>query len=198
MPEGVDPAPGGSAGFDHLARRLDRLHEAIRPEYDDDVFDLVEGLGRDGVGVGVAIVVDGITFVGAIGSSATFAAAVSDASTDAIADLDLTPDERDEIVGSFTEAEAQLWELIESRQAALDGYSDETRIDDLPVADAFDYFAAFRKPATVDLRRVRVHRPGSPPIEVDHVRLTRSRISAWWPLKAQGVEVEYVVRQADD
>jgi len=183
---------------DALARRLDRLQAGVRPDYDDDVLDRLVVLGRAGVGIGVAILADGVLFVGAVGKPVPFAEAVRDAAIDAIAHIDFTAEDRQSLLDGFVQAETRLQELMEERRELVERYPPDTTIDDIPVQDSFEYFGAFREPSTIDLRQVKVHYQGHAPMEVAHVRLHRSRIAAWWPLKAQGVEVNYSARPPED
>lgn len=65
-------------------------------------------------------------------------------------------------------------------------------IDEIPLGDVRDCFRALRRPTTVDLHDVSVHYRSSDPIHVTDVRLRLDRVSACWPAKAQGVNVNYV------
>jgi len=39
---------------------------------------------------------------------------------------------------------------------------------------------------------------GADPIEVSHARIDLKKVSAWWPLKAQGIDVNYVTNLRPD
>lgn len=173
-----------------LARRLDKIATWVRPR-GDDLIELLRALGSGASGVGLGMVVDGVLMMGAPGPPEGFAKSVADAAEDAIRELDWSESLRDELLGVFTESEQAIDERISAESEVVKRYGPDCSIDDIAAEDVDQYYSAFVRRSTLDLHDVKIFHDGTEPIEVEHVRVTLSHIGAWWPLKAQGIDVHY-------
>lgn len=176
---------------DRLFRRLDRQWASSISGHDGLLL-YVATLGRLGTGIALAIVADGIMYTGVAGPAQEFAEVLADAAADAIGPY-YDEATRADVLESFVRIQATRETRWNETAAIFDKYqSPPSHIDEVAPEDVERYYLAMRDRPLLDLRHVRVFTPGSDePFEVSNVRLKVDAVSAWWPLKAQGVNVTY-------
>lgn len=187
------------ADISRVLRRQDRQNVSSLTQV-DSLLGLVAAIGQMAPSVALGLIADGVLYLGAIGPPGPFIQALTDASADALGPrFDENPEARQSILNSFEEHEAFLESRRESDQAVFDKYSaspDKSPrlpdIDDIALEDVDQFFRAVRPRTTIDLHDVTMYYGANDPIQVEHVRLRLGSISAWWPAKAQGVNVNYV------
>lgn len=177
-------------GFPDISRRLDRVAAWVRPPT-DNLMVYLSALGRSGAGVGIGMIVDGALVFGAIGPESLFRDAVSDAAQDAFEGMGLDQNRRQ----AYTDAWNQMLEAQEKHQSdrdeLMERYDKDVDIDDVALEDVYALSRLRVPDPVVDLHDVLLHVEGRDPLAISSMRVNLSRISAWWPLKAQGVNVVY-------
>jgi len=174
-----------------LSARLDRIAAFVRPA-DDSLLTFVTVLGRLGPGVGLGLLVDGVVITGAIGPERLFGDALWDATKDALDAMNLDD-------GSRAAFDAAWRKVVELRAEAefedeelMQRYESGVRIDDVDPDDVYAVHRLRAADPTIELHGVQLYAtPGGEPAHLDAMRVRVSSISAWWPLKAQGVRVTY-------
>lgn len=190
------------SGLDRVLRRQDRQYAtSLAPS--DGLLGSIANIGSIGAGVALCLVADGVLYLGAIGPSERFVAAVADATRDALGP-GFEDADRENIVNGLAELERSVGgrrkeaEDVFDRYHDVDSVGDNTiaSIDDIDLNDVVAYHRATQDRPTIDLHDVSVYYGSTEPIHVTDVRIRRDRISAWWPAKAQGVQVNYVWNQS--
>lgn len=174
-----------------LSARLDRIAAFVRPA-DDSLLTFVTVLGRLGPGVGLGLLVDGVMMTGAIGPERLFEDAVWDATQDALDAMDLDAESRAAFETAWQKLSELRVEAEDENDELMRRYESGVRIDDVDPDDAYVVSRLRVADPTIELHGVRVHVvPGGDPVTLDVMRVRASSVSAWWPLKAQGVRVTY-------
>lgn len=182
---------------DRIVRRQNRSFVSTRRP-SDDLLQLVAVLGRAGPGVAIGLIVDGTIVTGAIGPTQSFVDVLRDATADALgpsfaADSALTEDLLSAYERWIDNSNARL----ESDREAAEAFLDAKSIDEIPVEKTIEYFSALQDQPYIELRDASIRSGAADPIEIKHLRLRVDSVSAWWPLKAQGVNVNYVWHSED-
>lgn len=174
-----------------LSARLDRIAAFVRPA-DDSLLTFVAILGRLGPGVALGLLVDGVVITGAIGPERLFGNALWDATKDALDAMDLDEGSRAAFEAAWQQV-ADLRAKAESEdEELLQRYGTDVRIDDVDPDDVYAVHRLRAADPTIELHGVQLHAtPGGQPIHLDTMRVRVSSVSAWWPLKAQGLQVTY-------
>lgn len=174
-----------------LARRLDRIAAWVRPA-DDGLLSLAAALGRSGAGVGLGLIVDGLLVTGAIGPQRFFADTLWEATDEALEEMGLEATTR----AQYAEVWSQILDLDEERRRRddelMEKYAHDVELEDVELGDAYEVSRLRLPDPAIDLHDVQLHVvPGAEPVGLSTMRVNLSKVSAWWPLKAQGVRVTY-------
>jgi hypothetical protein len=180
-----------------LSARLDRIAAFVRPA-DDSLLTFVSILGRSGPSVGLGLLVDGVLVTGAIGPERLFDEALWDATQDALDALHLDDEARDAFEGAWRKVNDLRSEADAEDEELMQRYEASARVDDVEPEDVYALSRLRIADPTVELHGVQLHAvPGGVPVSLDVMRVRVSSISAWWPLKAQGVKVTYASAPAE-
>lgn len=188
--------PDRPIDLEAVAKRLDRQF-VIGQESTDGLLEHVALIGRLGAAVGIGLLVDGVMLLGAVTPHLRFAESVSEATRAALQNLDWPDESLEEVVGAFVEVENHVAERADSDRSVLEKYSMDSTLDDVEMKDAFEFLRALRDRTILDLQDVSMYYDGNPEaIRLSVMRVHMEKISAWWPLTAQGIEVTYTSPQA--
>jgi len=183
--------------IDRIVRRQNRSYAATVPP-SDQLLHLVAILGHGGGGLAIGMIVDGMIVTGAVGAPQAFAAALRDAVAESLGPaFDDDPESTEMLLSAYEKSNEVEAERFASDRTTAEQYFDVNSIDEIPADDTIPYFAARRDRAFIELWNVSIRSGGAEPIEVTHARFRVDNISAWWPLKAQGIQVNYVFRSEE-
>lgn len=185
-----------SAGSSDVIRRLDRIAAWVRPD-DDRLLTFLGIAGRGGLGVAVGMIVDGVMLFGAIGPQRGTEEALWDATRDAIQESDTPKDVREVLEASWQLMLERDQTRLADEDRLMDRYEPGVEIDDIDINDVYSLHRMIGTDV-LDLHDVQMHMgAGWDPIEISAMRVRLSSVSAWWPLKSQGVNVHYTKSSAD-
>lgn len=186
--EAGEPGVDAPVDLEALAKRIDRLY-FLRHTSSDQLLDQVVLMGRLGAPTGIGMIVDGKIILGAVTSLRTFAGELSAATREALVAYGWDEADVERVSTSFDLLVADLEDRARRDEEVAERHASAT-IDEVPLADIGGLLDFVRGQSVIDLHSVQIT-DGPNVMHIRAIRVERKSVSAWWPLRAQGIQVAY-------